>query len=233
MSGQMVSISGADGAFEGYLSTPAGGTGPGIVIIQEIFGVNPFLKTLADAYAAEGYIALVPDLFWRLEPGLSLNPSVEAEWNKALELYQKFDVDAGVKDISAAIAHLRGIDGATGKVGAVGYCLGGLLAYLTAARTDSDGTVGYYGVGIENHLKDADKISAPLLLHYAEEDGFVPKDAQEKVKTTLADARDVTVYSYPGRDHAFARSDDPAHYHPEDAALADGRTKAFFKEHLG
>lgn len=233
MSGEMITVNGPDGDFGAYLAKPSGGAGPSIVIIQEIFGINPFLKTMADALAAEGYFVLVPDLFWRLESGLSLDPTVEAEWNKALELYQKFDPDTGVKDIAAAITHAREIDGATGKVGAVGYCLGGLLAYLTATRTDSDASVGYYGVGIENYLGETEKRAGPLMLHFAEEDGFVPKDAQEKVKAALDGGKDVALYSYPGRDHAFARSDDPNHYHAEDAALADGRTKAFFKEHLG
>ena len=135
--------------------------------------------------ASRGYYALVPDLFWRLEPGVQLTDKTEAEWKKAFDLMNRFDADKGVEDIQATIDHLRALPGCTGKVGALGYCLGGQLAYLTAARTNSDASVGYYGVNIQNRLDEADKIKHPLMLHIAEADEYVPPEAQAKIEAGL------------------------------------------------
>src|SRR5690349_23704275 len=130
MSGQDVRIkSSPDGEFAAYLATPASGRGPGLVVIQEIFGVNKVMRQIADSFAARGYFALAPDLFWRLEPGVQLTDKTDAEWQHAFGLMQKFDVDTGAKDIQACISYLRGLEGCSGKISAVGYCLGGLLAY--------------------------------------------------------------------------------------------------------
>src|SRR5207248_6986898 len=132
MAGTDITINGPEGSYGAYLAKPSAGSGPGIVVIQEIFGVNKVMRDIADSFAARGYFALAPDLFWRLEPGVQLTDKSEAEWKRAFDLMTRFDVDSGVKDIQASISHVRGLDGCTGKVGAVGYCLGGLLAYLTA-----------------------------------------------------------------------------------------------------
>ncbi len=167
MAGRDITIKTSDGDFAGYLSTPSAGTGPGMVVIQEIFGVNAVMRGVADALAARGYLALCPDLFWRLKPGVQLSDKTKAEWDEAFALMNKFDPDAGVKDIQSTISQLRRIPGCTGKVGAVGYCLGGLLAYLTAARTDSDACVSYYGVNIHTKLDEAKTIKKPLMLHIA------------------------------------------------------------------
>lgn len=231
MSGQDIEINGPDGTFSGYLATPASGTGPGIVVIQEIFGVNKVMRDICDDLAAQGFVALCPDLFWRLEPGVQITDQSEEEWKKAFDLFGRFDVDAGIVDVDATIEHLRGLQSCTGKVGAVGYCLGGLLSYLTAARTDADASVGFYGVNIQEKLDEAEHIKKPLMLHIAELDEFVPAEAQTKVKDGLAGNANVTVHSYPGRDHAFARAGG-AHYHEQDAGAANARTLAFFKQHL-
>ena len=147
--GDTLRISAPDGEFSAYRSAPKGdGPAPGLIIIQEIFGINPFIKQVADHYAAKGFLVLAPDLFWRLEPGLSLNP--ETEFEAALGLMTRFDQDKGLEDIQTTISALRADPGSNGKVGAIGYCLGGRLAFLTATRTDADASVGYYGVGIEN-----------------------------------------------------------------------------------
>src|ERR1700684_251141 len=151
MAGQRVSIKARDGgSFGGYLASPGSGRGPGVVVIQEIFGVNKVMRDIADGMASRGFFALVPDLFWRLKPGVELSDHVEADWKEAFSLMQRFDMDKGVEDIQAAINHLRSTKGVTGKVGTLGYCLGGQLAYLSAARTDDDASVGYYGIRIED-----------------------------------------------------------------------------------
>lgn len=231
MSGQDIEISGPDGKFAGYLATPANGKGPGIVVIQEIFGVNQVMRDICDGLADEGFVALCPDLFWRLEPGIQITDKTEEEWKKAFDLFGRFDVDAGIIDIDATIEHLRQMNVCAGKVGTVGYCLGGLLAYLTAARTDVDASVGYYGVNIQEKLDEAEHIKKPLVLHIAENDEFVPAEAQAQIKAGLAGNELITLHTYAGRDHAFAR-EGGAHYNQDDADLANGRTLAFFRQNL-
>lgn len=231
MTGQNVSISTPDGNLGGYLASPAAGRGPGVVVIQEIFGVNGVVRAIADGFAARGYFALAPDLFWRIEPDIQLTDKTDAEWKRAFDLFGKFNVDLGVKDIQATITKLRDQPGCTGKVGTVGYCLGGLLAYLSATRTDSDASVGYYGVNIHQMIGEAKNLRHPLLLHIAAADEYVPPDAQKQIVNGLAGNAKATTYVYPNMDHAFARMGG-AHYDQANAELANGRTATFFRQHL-
>ncbi|HEY1707600.1 MAG TPA: dienelactone hydrolase family protein [Rhizomicrobium sp.] len=232
MGGRDITIKGPDGDFSGYLAQPESGRGPGIVVIQEIFGVNKVMRDLADGFAARGYFALCPDLFWRIQPGVQLSDKTDEEWKQAFDLMNKFDPAAGVKDIQATIATLRATEGCTKKVGAVGYCLGGMLAYLTATRTDADASVGYYGVNIQTLLDEATNIKKPLMLHIAGKDQFVPPPAQKQVIDGLKGNPLVTIHLYPEMDHAFARVGG-AHYDQANADLANGRTATFFRQHLG
>jgi len=232
MAGKDISIKGPDGNFSAYLAVPAAGRGPGVIVIQEIFGVNSVVRAICDAHAALGRFALAPDLFWRLEPGVQLTDNTDAEWKRAIDLMNRFDADKGIADIQASITYLRGQPGCSGRVGAVGYCLGGLLAYLTAARTDSDASVGYYGVNIQNKLGEAKKIKSPLMLHVAGKDEYTPPDAQKKIVEGLKANPQVTIHFYPEMDHAFARPGG-AHYDKANAELANGRSDTFFRQHLG
>jgi carboxymethylenebutenolidase len=222
----------ADGSFGAYLAEPNGEPKGAILVIQEIFGVNEGIRRKCDRWAELGYLALAPDLFWRLEPGVELDPDVEAQFEQALDLMGRFDQDQGVADIEATIRAARARLSESGKVGCVGYCLGGRLAFMTAARTDVDASAGYYAVGIDNLLHEKNAISRPLLLHIAGDDGFVPPATQAKMHEALDDHPRVTLFDYPGKDHGFAaemgkrRSD-------EAARLADERTEAFFREHIG
>ena len=229
--GETTTIKTDDGQFAAYVARPSNPKAPAIVVIQEIFGVNAVMRGVCDELAAAGYLAVCPDLFWRIEPGIDITDQSEAEWKKAFELYNAFDVEAGVKDIAATIDHVRALPEVNGKVGAVGFCLGGLLAYLTATRTDADASVAYYGVGIEKHLVESEKQAHPLLMHIAEEDQFVPKEAQALILAQLKNHPQVEIFTYPGRDHAFARQGGE-HYDAADAKLAGGRTLAFFNQHL-
>lgn len=233
MSGQEVRIkSSPDGEFGAYLAAPASGRGPGIVVIQEIFGVNKVMRQIVDDFAARGYFALAPDLFWRLEPGVQLSDRTDEEWKRAFDLMGRFNQDTGIKDIQSSIGYLRhSVAGCTGKVGAVGYCLGGLLAFLTATRTDCDASVGYYGVSIQDKLGEATRIKKPLLLHIAGKDEYVPAEAQKKIIEGLKSNAHVTIHLYPEMNHAFARQGG-AHFDKACADLANGRTSTFFRQHL-
>ena len=228
-----LTISAADGGrFNAYIATPKSGKGDGVIVIQEIFGVNAVMRAATDVLAANGYVVICPDLFWRIEPGITLTDRTDAEWKRAFELFKAFDVDKGVADLKATLAALRGHAACTGKVGTVGYCLGGKLAYLMATRSDADCNVGYYGVGIQDLLAESSKITRPLLLHIAEKDEFTPPPAQEKIKAGLRSNPQVTLHSYPDCDHAFARVGGQ-HYDKAAAELANRRTAEFFRRHLG
>lgn len=232
MAGTYIDIAAADGGkFRGYLCLPPAGRGPGLVVEQEIFGINENVRLVCEEYAQQGYVALAPDLFWRMEPNVDLDYS-EQGWARAFEFFKKFDVDKGVLDIAATIKALRARPECSGKVGAIGYCLGGKLAYLTATRTDADASVGYYGVGIEGVLGEKASIRKPLMLHIAELDKFVPPEAQKAVQDGLAGMPHVEIHSYAGVDHAFARHQGD-HYDEAAATLANSRTAAFLKKHLG
>jgi carboxymethylenebutenolidase len=227
-----MTITTPDGSFGAYVAAPSGaGPHPAVLVIQEIYGVNAVMRGVADRFAGLGYLAVCPDLFWRTEPGIDLTDQTDAGNKRAFELFGLFDVDKGVEDLQSTIAAIRADPRCNGKVGAVGFCLGGLLAYLTATRTDADASVGYYGVSIDGRLDEADKLSAPLMLHIAEEDQFVDKAAQARMIAGLKDRPQVTLHSYPGRGHAFARTGG-AHYDAGDAALANQRTDDFFAKAL-
>ena len=231
MPGTDVTVRAPDGTFSAYLAQPTTNKGPGVLVIQEIFGVNGNVRGICDELAGQGYFALAPDLFWRIEPNVRITDKSEAEWKKAFDLYQKFNVDSGIKDIQSAIAHLRGVPGAGPKIGAVGYCLGGLLAYLSATRTNVDAAVGYYGVSIEQHLSEREKIKKPLMLHIAAKDQFVPPAAQAQIVDALKGHALATTHVYANVDHAFARIGGQ-HYDKAAADLANKRTAEFFQTHL-
>jgi carboxymethylenebutenolidase len=229
---ETVSISTLDGAerFDCYAARPEGTPRAAVVVIQEIFGVNAGIRRKCDRLAGEGYLALAPDLFCRLTPNVELDPDVDSEFKTALELMGRFDQDEGVRDIEATIRYARNSEGCE-KVGVVGYCLGGRLAFMTATRTDADACVGYYAVGIDNLLREKHAIANPLLLHIPTGDHFVGPEAQKAMHEGLDDHPKVTLCDYEGLDHGFAteigrRRDEAG------AALADGRTTEFFARHL-
>jgi carboxymethylenebutenolidase len=226
-----ITIDTGDGRMNAYVATPKSGGGPALVVIQEIFGVNQVMRDLTDGFAAQGFVAICPDLFWRIEPGIDITDRTQAEWARAFQLFQAFDVDKGINDIAKTVAAIRGYPGSTGKVGAVGYCLGGKLAFLTATRTDIDAAIGYYGVGLDQLTDEADKIRKPLMLHIAGKDEYAPPAAQRKLHAALDGNPLVTLYDYPEEDHAFARVGGQ-HYSETAAELANARTAALFRQSL-
>jgi carboxymethylenebutenolidase len=217
-------------SFQGYLALPKNGTGPAVIILQEIFGVNAHIRSVADQYAADGYVALAPDVFWRTQPRVELSYD-GADREKAMELLQKTNLDAAVADVGAAANALRALPEVTGKVAAIGYCFGGRLAYLAAAQGTIDVGVAYYGGGIQNALDKADQIKAPMQFHYGELDAHIPADAVDAVRQKFASRKDAAVYSYAQADHGF-NCGDRASYNAKASALAHGRTLTFLGEYL-
>lgn len=219
--------------FDAYVAKPknADAPAPVVVVIQEIFGVNDGIRGKCQWLASQGFIAVAPDLFWRLEPGVELTDKTKEGWDKALDLMNRFDIDKGIEDLQEVINQCRKLDGANGYAGAMGYCLGGKVAYLMAARSDADATVGYYGVGIEGLLDESKNIEKPLLLHIAGQDKFVSHEAQDEIIQGLADNHNVAIHVYKEQDHAFTRVGGD-HYDEAAAIEADHRTVLFLKKNL-
>lgn len=219
-----------DAQFDAYVAQPSGTPKAAIIVIQEVFGVNDGIRRKCDSWAQKGYLALAPDMFWRDTPHVELDADVPEQLERAIGYMQKMDQDQAIRDIEATIKAARAQMGG-GKVGLVGYCLGGRLAFMAACRTDGDAFVSYYGVGIDNLLGEQHAIGKPVLLHIPTADGFMPADAQRKMHEGLKDNRHVTLHDYEGLDHGFA-AEMGARRQEEGAQLADQRTAEFFAAHL-
>jgi len=229
--GNRITIEGQDGAFAAYIARPAAVPAPAVIVLQELFGVNADIRKTCDELAEQGFIAVAPDLFWRQKPGVDLEVRSEADWKHGVRLYLAYDRNTGVKDIKDTVAVAAKLPDCTGKVAVLGFCLGGLMSFLTAARYGADATVAYHGGDTEKYLDEVKWLTAPLLMHLAEEDEFISKSAQAEIKTALAGKPNVTIYSYPGQRHAFARHNG-AHYNAAAATLANRRTSDFLHQHL-
>ncbi|MCI4590749.1 dienelactone hydrolase family protein [Sphingobium sp. BYY-5] len=220
-----------DAQFDAYVAQPEGEAMAAIIVIQEIFGVNEGIRRKCDSWAKAGYLAYAPDLFWREKPHVELDADVPDDFQLAIGHMQKFNQDRGIRDIEATIKAARAALGGKGKVGVVGYCLGGRLVFMSACRTDGDAFVVYYGVGIDGLLGEQHAIGKPAMLHIPTRDGFVPAEVQQKMHEGLKDNRHVTLHDYEGLDHGFAA--EMGNRRVEDAAQhADQRTADFFAEHL-
>ena len=220
-----------DGEFQAYVARPNTSVAPSVVVLQEVFGVNNDMRQWCDELAARGFIAVCPDLFWRQEPGVDLNSWSDADWAKGLSLYAAYDRDHGVRDIAATVRAAGALESASGKVGAMGFCLGGLMTFLTAARGKVDAAVAYHGGETDKYLGEADRVFSPFLMHLGDEDEFIPTGAQEKIKGALSGKSNVVIYTYAGCKHAFARHKG-THYDAAAAAKANERTWLFLAEHL-
>ncbi|KMZ11573.1 Dienelactone hydrolase family [Candidatus Burkholderia humilis] len=225
-----IDIPAGNDSFQGYLALPKTGTGPAVIILQEIFGVNAHIRSVADQYAADGYVALALDVFWRTQPRVELGYE-GADREKAMELLQKTNLDAAVADVGAATNALRAPPEVTGKVAAIGYCFGGRLADLAAAQGTIDVGVAYYGGGIQNALDKADQIKAPMQFHYGELDAHISADAVDTVRQKFASRKDAEVYLYAQADHGF-NCGDRASYSAKASAITHGRTLAFLGEYF-
>jgi carboxymethylenebutenolidase len=194
-----------------------------VVLIQEIFGVNDAMRATANEVAALGFIAVCPDLFWRLQPGVDLTDKTEAEWKQAFDFMNRFDPAKGIADLKATLAAARALPGCNGKAGTMGYCLGGRLSFMMAEQSDADVNISYYGVGLDSLLDDLPKVSKPLLVHIADEDKFFPPEGRARVVAAAETHPHTAVYTYPGADHAFARVGG-THFDALSATIANGRS---------
>lgn len=227
--GEWIEIAGPDGPFRAYAARPAGTPKAAVVAVQEIFGVNAVMRGKADWLAREGYLAIAPDLFWRVGKDIDITDQTEAEWKQAIDYMNALDKNAAVTDVQATIAAARSMG--VSKVGVLGYCMGGYLAFLAACRTDADASVAYHGGGIHTALGEAGGIKKPVLLHNPMKDGFIPVEALNTIRETLAPNPLVTIYEYAEQDHAFTR-EGGAHYDEAAKQLADSRTIAFLDQSL-
>ncbi|QND71447.1 dienelactone hydrolase family protein [Tardiphaga robiniae] len=208
--------------FEAYLSTPARANGAGLVILPEVYNVNHWVRAVADSYAADGFTVLVPDLFWRQQPGVYLDYD---EPDRARAQGEEVDVDGVVSDVGQAAAYLRAQLGDQAKVGVIGFCLGGRLAVLAGIRERLDAVIGYYAVKLDQHLAELPELEKPTLLHFGETDPWVPQQTQESVGAILADRANVDLQIYPGTGHGFARNGYPP-YNADATAVARQRSNA-------
>ena len=232
MNGRDTSITAGDGGrFGAYLALPKSAKAPGVVIIQEIFGVNDHIREVVDEYAAAGYLALAPDMFWRIEPNVQLGYTPE-EVQKARAYRPKFDLDLGVRDIEATIKAMRAIPECDGKVAVVGYCFGGLMAYLTAARTDVLAASCYHGGGIDGFLGEAQAVRCPIQFHFGSKDAAIPAEVWDQVRGAFAGRADAEVFVYEGAQHGF-NCTRRASFDPEASKLARARTMEMLRKTIG
>jgi carboxymethylenebutenolidase len=229
--GNQIIIESPAGSFRSYISRPAKLPAPAVVVLQELFGVNADIRATCNELAAQGLIAIAPDLFWRQEPGVDLDVRSEAAWQRGLQLYTAYNRDTGAKDIMETVRTVVELPESTGKVALLGYCLGALMTFITAARYEVDAAVAYHGGDTEKYLGEVGGLEAPLLMHLGEEDEFISKASQAEIKAALAGKPNATVYSYPGQRHAFSRHNG-AHYDAVAATLANARTKEFLHRQL-
>lgn len=220
----------SNASFSGYFAPAQSGKGPGIILIQEIFGVNASVRAVADRYAAAGYSVLAPDLFFRMKPNVDLSYQGN-DLEEAFEYYHKFDIKQGVTDLQSAIATLKERPECSGKIAVMGFCLGGKMAYLSAAAYPVDAGVAFYGGGIVDHLNVANNIKCPLLMHFGEEDEMISPDQVDRIKEAFEGRPDVEIYVYPQVGHAFYNHDRSS-YNAIAAKLAEERTLQFLKRFL-
>ena len=228
--GEIVSIPTADGSYNAYAAYPPARQGPGLLVLPEIYNSNDHIRSVADRFAAEGFIALAPDVFWRLQADQYF-PYTDAGQAQARAFNGRLDVDQLIVDLGSAVQLLRANPNSSGLVGSVGFCLGGKLSYLCAARLGVDAAVSYYGVKIEDYLEEFDNISCPMVLHFAGNDPRVPPLAQAKIEHKFSGREEVDTYLYPDAEHGFNRFGYPP-YHQSSAALAWQRTLELFQRIL-
>jgi carboxymethylenebutenolidase len=228
-----ISIPTADGPMSGHLAVPDSGSGPGLLVLQEIFGVNVYIRDVCDRLANAGYVALAPDLFWRLQPGVALENFDDADLQTGIGFAMRFDAEAGIADLGAALAALRGLPECDGRAGVIGFCFGGTFAYLAAVNLDPDVAVSFYGSGVADAIGEAGRVTCPLQFHFGDSDPFIPNEQVEIIRAAVASLPNVELHVYEGGGHAFDNHFSPTFSQPVPAAEAWKRTLAFLAQSFG
>jgi carboxymethylenebutenolidase len=231
MASVTINATDASGAFQAFVLEPKSKPAGAVVVIQEVFGVNQAMRDTCAWVADMGFIAVCPDLFWRIEPGVDITDKSEAEWKQAFELFGKFDKAKGIADLKATLAAARVLPNANGKAGTMGYCLGGLLAFMMAEQSDADINVSYYGVGLDGLLGELNAVKKPLLVHVADQDEFFPAEGRAKVAAAAKGNAHIACYNYNAQ-HAFARING-VHWDGRSATIANGRSAEALVKALG
>jgi carboxymethylenebutenolidase len=219
------------GSFDLSVWLPAAGRGPGLLLIQEIYGVSDYIQEVAADLAGLGYVVGAPDLFWRLQPGYQANHDKEG-LTRSLEMGSRFDFEQGVTDSAAALDHLAALPEVEGGIGVIGFCLGGTIAYLLGAQAEPDVVVSFYGSGVPDNTGALDQINVPVQFHFGGSDPYITRDQVARVEEAAAGRPNVEMHVEEDAGHAFHNRKAPMFYVPEPAARAWRRTEEFLRRHL-
>jgi carboxymethylenebutenolidase len=231
MSSRVESVATTGGSFDLTVWTPEAGSGPGLLLIQEIFGVSDYIRAVAEDLAGLGYVVAAPDLFWRLEPGYQAKHDQDG-LNESLELASRFDLEQGVADAESALQHLESLPEVDGGIGLIGFCLGGSIAYFLAARTEPAVVISFYGSAVPDSVAELDRIDAPLQFHFGGSDPYIPREQVARVEQAAAGRQNVEIHVEEDAGHAFHNRKSPMFHVPEPAARAWQRTEEFLRRHL-
>jgi len=226
-------ITGPDGAFPAHVELPASGSGPGLVLVSEIFGVNAYIREVAERLAGEGYVVIAPHMFWRIETDFEIDATGPDDLAPAMEVAGQHQPEHGIADLGAALDHLRSLPEVRGAAGVIGFCFGGSFAYLTAAHHEPDFAVSYYGSAVGGNLDVADRITCPILFHFGDADPFLPNEQVEALRAATDGMDNVEIVVHAGAGHAFDNHRNPVFHDADAAREAWSRTSAFLDEHLG
>jgi carboxymethylenebutenolidase len=231
MSSRIESVKVSDGSFDMPVWLPASGTGPGLLLIEEIYGLSDYIEAVADDLAGLGYVVGAPDLFWRLKPGHAAAHDQEG-LTESLDLASRFDATQGVEDAAGALRHLAALPEAQGGIGVIGFCFGGSIAYLLAARTEPEAVVSFYGSAVPDNLDALDRIQCPLQFHFGGSDPYIPREQVARVEEAAAARPNVEIHVEEDAGHAFHNRKAPMFHMPEPAARAWRHTEEFLRRHL-
>ncbi|GAA2087229.1 dienelactone hydrolase family protein [Actinomadura alba] len=231
MSARAESVTVEAGTFDMPIWLPESGSGPGMLLIQEIWGVGPYIVEVAEELAALGYVVAAPDLFWRVEPNY-VGTHDEEGLKQAIEVSSRFEVETGVADLAAAVDHLAGLPEVSAGVGALGFCLGGTMAYLLAARTTLGAVVSFYGSGVPDSLNLLPDIDCPVQFHFGGSDPYIPREQVALVEQAVSGLPNVEIHVQEDGGHAFHNRLAPMFHQPEPAARAWALTEAFLAKNL-
>ncbi len=220
------------GSMPAFVALPGSGRGPGLVVLQEIFGVTDYMQRRARDLAELGYVAVVPELYWRLGPHITTDETTPAGLQDAFGYFARLDQAQAADDAVAALEHVRGMRVTGGKAGVLGFCLGGRIAYEVGVLSTPDVVVSYYGAGIADQLDDATQLACPVIFHFGGADPYLPPEQAERIQRAFASRPGAEVHMHPGANHAFDNFNSPMFYTPSASKAAWPVTTAFLERNF-